>query len=187
MPLRCPSSSPQNPLRWAFVGAPIGCAEKRKRFLMVSREKGLAAAFRASPGTLAAPCTGVLARCWTMALPTQPHMSMKKAGGISGYPQLLFCCRNLVGIERTVPGSLRMPGCGSKTGAGCIRDYPQLTGPPYAGEWTKLSNQHPKTPRNRREKAFQAEPEMPPPEPFSLTPSKGAFSFSSPGKREWGF
>ena len=53
------SSSPQNPLRWAFVGAPIGCAEKRKRFLMVSREKGLAAAFRASSGTLAAPVTGV--------------------------------------------------------------------------------------------------------------------------------
>ena len=42
-------------------------------------------------------------------------------------------------------------------------------------------------PRKRREKAFQAELEMPPPEPFSLTPSKGAFSFSSPGKREWGF
>ena len=40
MPLRCPSSSPQNPLRWAFVGAPIGCVEKRKRFLMVLREKG---------------------------------------------------------------------------------------------------------------------------------------------------
>ena len=39
MPLRCPSSSPQNPLRWAFVGAPIGCVEKRMRFLMVLREK----------------------------------------------------------------------------------------------------------------------------------------------------
>ena len=43
------SSSPQNPLRWASVGAPIGCAEKRKRFLMVSREKTLAAAFQAPP------------------------------------------------------------------------------------------------------------------------------------------
>ena len=52
------SSSPQHPRRWAFVGAPIGCAEKRQRFLMVSREKTLAAAFRASPGTLAAPVTG---------------------------------------------------------------------------------------------------------------------------------
>ena len=35
--------------------------KKRKRLLMVSREKGWAAAFRASPGTLAAPVTGVLA------------------------------------------------------------------------------------------------------------------------------
>ena len=52
------SSSPQNPLRWAFVGAPIGCAEKRKRFLMVSREKGLAAAFQAPPEMPFPACYG---------------------------------------------------------------------------------------------------------------------------------
>ena len=46
----------QNPLSL------FGCAEKRKRLLMVSREKTLAAAFRTSSGTLAAPDTGGLAR-----------------------------------------------------------------------------------------------------------------------------
>ena len=92
---------------------------------MVSREKGLAAAFRASPGTLAAPCTGVLARCWTMALPTQPHMSMKKAGGISGYPQLLF--------------SLPHPGCWGEIGGRGASGYSLLLfccrSPVVAGGW----------------------------------------------------
>ena len=49
--------------------------KKRKRFLMVSREKGLAA-FRASPRTLAAPVTGVLARLSSGALP--PVLSLDR-------------------------------------------------------------------------------------------------------------
>ena len=88
------SSSPQNPLRWAFVGAPIGCAEKRKRFLMVSREKGLAAAFQAPPET---PCsalfTGALARQLPgLCLLYQP-LTPTKVRDAPGCSAFLFCCR----------------------------------------------------------------------------------------------
>ena len=44
----------QNPLSL------FGCAEKRKRFLMVSREKTLAAAFQAPPEMPFPPFTGVI-------------------------------------------------------------------------------------------------------------------------------
>ena len=50
-PAACGSAAGQNPLS-------LFPRKKRKRLLMVSREKGLAAAFRTSSGTLAAPVTG---------------------------------------------------------------------------------------------------------------------------------
>ena len=88
-PAACGSAAGQNPLS-------LFPRKKRKRLLMVSREKGLAAAFRTSSGTLAAPVTGVLARQWLMAWTTQPHMALPIAGGAPGCPLLLFCCRTLV-------------------------------------------------------------------------------------------
>ncbi len=57
---------------------------------MVSREKTLAAAFRASPGTLAAPDTGGLARWKPAGVTHSIAYEHEKAGGISGCPQLLF-------------------------------------------------------------------------------------------------
>ena len=101
----------QNPLSL------FGCAEKRKRLLMVSREKTLAAAFRASPGMLAAPVTGVLdwwkltgldhstayGSCKNWGNSRMPFCSSfaaavrwlreAGAGGGSGCTAVLFCCR----------------------------------------------------------------------------------------------
>ena len=98
-----------------------------------------------------------------------------------------FCCRTLAFAE--VSGSAfaslpQPPDCGSKRGAGSIRERPQLVKLPYVDEWTKPTGQHPQTPRNRREKAFQAEPEMPPPKRFSLPPGATHSLFQE--KREWG-
>ena len=66
------------------------------------------------------------------------------------------------------------------------------TSPSFCNRHTRLngrkpSSQHPNNPRKRREKAFQAEPEMPPPASFLLTPSKGAFSFRRNRKEKGGF
>ena len=88
------SVAPPLPHKTRFAGllwgAPIGCAEKRKRLLMVSREKTPAAAFRTSSGTLAAPDTGGLARWKPAGVTHSIAYEHEKAGGISGCPQLLF-------------------------------------------------------------------------------------------------
>ena len=80
----------------------------------------------------------------------------------------------------------QLPMCGSKRGAGSIPEFPQLPNLPYVVEWTQALESATNNPRTRRKKAFQAEPEMPPPSLFLLTPSKGAFSFSSE-KEKGGF
>ena len=84
------SSSPQNPLRWAFVGCPFP-RKKRKRLLMVSREKTLTAAFQTLfempfPAFYGG-CLGADSRAWT----TQPRMAVSEVGGAPGCPLLLFC------------------------------------------------------------------------------------------------
>ena len=83
--------------------------KKRKRFLMVSREKGLAAAFRTSSGTRAAPVTGAWPSGNLRALPIQPNMEREKAGGISGCPQLLFLLPHPGGCGRLAVGKSQMP------------------------------------------------------------------------------
>ena len=119
----------QNPLS-LFPG------KKRKRLLMVSREKGWAAAFQAPPETpfpaFYGGCLGAdLSDCvystaygrfrsWgcfrmPFAPLLLPHIGScgKIVGrGGSGWPLLFFCrCGS---IERTVPGPLKLPGCGSE-------------------------------------------------------------------------
>ena len=87
----------QNPLS-LFPG------KKRKRLLMVSREKGWAAAFQAPPETpfpaFYGGYWGAESRAWT----TQPCMASSEIGGGSGCPLLLFCCRSPVVAERLVEG-----------------------------------------------------------------------------------
>ena len=125
MPLRCPSSSPQNPLRWAFVGAPIGCAEKRKRFLMVSREKGLGGGI---PG-FARNARGAFYGGFGLAIADGSDHSTTYAvslvGGIQGYPLLLF--------------SLPHPGCWGEIGGRGASGYSLLLfccrSPVVAGGW----------------------------------------------------
>ena len=89
------SSSPQNPLRWAFVGAPIGCVEKRMRFLMVLREKGSGGGIPDFVRNARGACYGGLARWWPVVWTTQPHMSMKKLGAFPDAPPFSFRCRTL--------------------------------------------------------------------------------------------
>ena len=196
----CGSAAGQNPLSlfpW----------KKRKRFLMVSREKGLAAAFRASPRTLAAPVTGVLARLSSGALPPVLSLDRNDSPG----PARMLCpplfaaapwqferawrwvppgCSALL-FSLPHPGSLRGPGahisglpqppnCVSKTEAGGIRERPQLPKPPCVVEWSKPSNQHPNNPRKRREKAFQTEFEMPPPAAEKASRFRGSGAIGGP-------
>ena len=91
------SSSPQNPLRWAFVGAPIGCAEKRKRLLMVSREKTLAAAFQTPFETPFPACYG--------------GFGLVMAGGLDH--STTYGSFNSWGRSRMLPASLLLPHLGS--------------------------------------------------------------------------
>ena len=173
------SSSPQNPLRWAFVGCPFPW-KKRMRLLMVSREKTLAAAFRASPGTLAAPDTGGWPDGSLRALPTQSHMSMKKLGAFPDALSFSFRCRTLAFAEAFPPTLSVFRN--HRTAAAKQEQGASGTSPGFCNRHTRLSgrkpsSQYPNTPRKRREKAFRAKPGMPPPASFLLTPSKSAFSF----------
>ena len=105
--------------------------------------------------------------------------------GLSSLPRAFrFAMRCPGSPGRRVPSPQQPPDCVSKRGAGSIRERPQLVKLPYVDEWTKPTGQHPQTPRNRREKAFQAEPEMPPPKRFSLPPGATHSLFQE--KREWG-
>ena len=98
----CGSAAGQNPLSlfpW----------KKRKRFLMVSREKGLAAAFRASPGTLAAPVTGVWPGVCQGLGPLNHIWQLRKSGSRPDALLLLFCCRSLAVVGDWHRGRSRMP------------------------------------------------------------------------------
>ena len=60
-------------------------------------------------------------------LPIQPHMSLKKLGVFPDTLSFSFRCRTLVVADSLAPsvaGLLQPPDCGSKTGAGCIRERP---------------------------------------------------------------
>ena len=103
------SSSPQNPLRWAFVGAPIGCAEKRKRLLMVSREKTLAAAFQTSFETPFPACYGGYWGADSRACVHSTAYAGSEAEGASVCPLLLFCCRTLEVAEDWCRGGSGWP------------------------------------------------------------------------------
>ena len=106
--------------------------KKRKRLLMVSREKGWAAAFRASPGTLAAPFTGVLA-WWGLAglCPFNHIWKLRKLGVFPDAPSFSFAAapwrlRKTVGRRSRMPcrplfaaASWRLREIGGKGGPGC--------------------------------------------------------------------
>ena len=81
-----------------------------------------------------------------------------------------------VGRCPAIPNS---QGAAAKREAESIRKCPQLFHAPYVVEWVTPAGFHWATPPYQALRAFRAKPGMPPPEPFSLTPSKGAFSFSS--------
>ena len=93
----------QNPLSL------FGCAEKRKRFLMVSREKTLAEAFQAPPEMPFPAFYGGYLDADLSAWITQPRMAVSEAGGGSGCPLLLFCCRTLAVTGDWWKGRSRMP------------------------------------------------------------------------------
>ena len=85
-------------------------------------------------------------------------------------------------------GDLReCQGAAAKRERQSIRAGLRLSQLPYVVEWAKAIDHYRANPPYKALRAFRTKPGMPPPEPFSLTPSNGAFSFSSPGKREWGF
>ena len=86
-PLACGSAAGQIPLSL------FGCAEKRKRFLMVSREKTLAEAFQAPPEMPFPAFYGGYLDADLSAWITQPRMAVSEAGGGSGCTAVLFCCR----------------------------------------------------------------------------------------------
>ena len=86
-----------------------------------------------------------------------------------------------------ISGLPQPPDCGSKTEAGASGTTPNFRNCHMWLNGRKPLNQHPNNPCNRREKAFQAEPEMPPPASFPLTPSKSAFSFRRNRKEKGGF
>ena len=104
MPLRCPSSSPQNPLRWAFVGAPIGCVEKRMRFLMVLREKSSGGGIPDFVRNARGACYGGLAR-WKLS----GFSHSTKYGSCESWGPSRILCRSLLlphsGIRRD-PGTV---------------------------------------------------------------------------------
>ena len=109
----------QNPLSL------FGCAEKRKRFLMVSREKTLAAAFQAPPET---PFPACLRGFWPggrrgLCL-LYPLLTPTKVRVPSGCTALLFCCRTPAFKETLAPFFRCPPEYSSKTEAGAIRNHP---------------------------------------------------------------
>ena len=76
--------------------------EKAKAPFDGVKRKGLAAAFRTSSGTLAAPITGFWRGGNLRALPIQPNTAVTKVGVPPGCTALLFSLPH--------PGSLRGPG-----------------------------------------------------------------------------
>ena len=122
MPLRCPSSSPQNPLRWAFVGAPIGCVEKRKRFLMVLREKGSGGGIPDFVRNARGACYGGLAR-WKLS----GFAHSTKYGSCESWGPSRILCRSLLlphsGIPRD-PGTVISILSQQQKEERCIRKRP---------------------------------------------------------------
>ena len=114
------SVAPPLPHKTRFAGllwgAPIGCAEKRKRLLMVSREKTLAAAFRASPGTPFPAFHGGFGGADLSAWTTHPHMQFCRLGALPDAPCSSFAAavRWLRKTGNVGGKSLRIPGCGSE-------------------------------------------------------------------------
>ena len=106
----CGSAAGQNPLSL------FGCAEKRKRLLMVSREKTLAAAFRASPGTPFPAFRGGFGGADLSAWTTHPHMQFCRLGALPDAPCSSFAAavRWLRKTGNVGGKSLRIPGCGSE-------------------------------------------------------------------------
>ena len=110
-PMACGSAARQPPLSL------FGCAEKRKRFLMVSREKTLAAAFQTSFEMPFPACYGGYLGADSRACVHSTTYGSFESWGWSRMPLLLFCCRSLVVAEgRKCVGvkSLQPPGCGSE-------------------------------------------------------------------------
>ena len=122
-------------------GAPFGFAEKRKRLLMVSREKTLAAAFRASPGTPFPAFRGRFGGADLSAWTTHPHMQFCRLGALPDAPCSSFAAavRWLRKTGNVGGKSLRIPGCGSeKRTAGHPGGTPAFA-TAYAVEWSKPS------------------------------------------------
>ena len=86
----------------------------------------------------------------------------------------------------TAPGSHKSQCAAAKREAEGIRKYPQLFHVPYLVEWVKPAGFHRAKPPYKALRAFRTKSGMPPPSLFLLTPSKGAFSFSSE-KEKGGF
>ena len=127
-------------------GAPFGFAEKRKRLLMVSREKTLAAAFQAPPETLAAPVTGGWPGSRRGSCLLYPPLTSTRARVAPGCPALLFSLLH-PGSCGSVPASVaslpQPPDCGSKRGAGSIRERPFRQAPATADvRQQKRSREH---------------------------------------------
>ena len=107
----CGSAAGQNPLSL------FGCAEKRKRLLMVSREKTLAAAFQAPPET---PFSAFYGGYWGADLSACVHSTVH-SGPVSWgrsriLPASVFAAavrwlRKIGNVGGTPP---QMPGCGSE-------------------------------------------------------------------------
>ena len=90
-------------------GAPFGCAEKRKRLLMVSREKTLAAAFQTSFETPFPACYGGYWGADSRACVHSTAYAGSEAEGASVCPLLLFCCRTLEVAEDWCRGGSGWP------------------------------------------------------------------------------
>ena len=166
---------------------------------MVSREKGWAAAFRASPGTLAAPVTGVLA--WWKLTGLDHSTAYGSFGSWGVVPDALCFCfadahwwlRGICNMGGNASANVRVRQ--RKRERRSIREGPGVLSVSRADtEGTANNDCRAKAPVTGRNKAFQTKFEMPPPQPFllhhqkahSLFPRRGA-PRRNPAKRlRWG-
>ena len=154
---------------------------------MVSREKGWAAAFRASPGTLAAPVTGVLA--WWKLTGLDHSTAYGSFGSWGVVPDALCFCfadahwwlRGICNMGGNASANVRVRQ--RKRERRSIREGPGVLSVSRADtEGTANNDCRAKAPVTGRNKAFQTKFEMPPPQPFllhhqkahSLFPRRGA-------------
>ena len=143
IPLRCPSSSPPQPLRRVAAGDPCWLRRKEDAPFDGVEEKAGAAAFQTLFET---PCSALLrglwpgSRCWPC--PLYPLLTPTELRVPPGCSAVLFSLPH-PDIRGSVPAHIanppQPPDCGSKTEAGSVPEFPQCSQLPYSVEWSTPS------------------------------------------------